>query len=395
MGGVCCFGEKRDNQNQPLLRSVSSVEQTGLNRVEDGYKPPEMVKTIEKDSSSKVKRFKMSEKVGPQDFETIKCIGKGSFAKVMMVKKKDTGKTYAMKMLTKKDLVRRKQIQHTMTERAVISEIDHPFIVSLHFAFQSDTRLYLVTDFFNGGELFWHLKHSQYFTESRARFYAAEIVLALECLHDNGIVYRDMKPENLLLDADGHIRLTDFGLSKDSLKGETLTHTFCGTPEYLAPEVIKQEGYGKSVDWWALGVLIYEMLSGLPPFYDKNLREMYDHILTAPIPFPPNFSASVKEIIQGLMEREPQNRLGSAGADEVKQANWFITIDFDKLLRKDVPVPYKPTLDGDDDWRNVDEEFLEERTEESFIQRTGSVLAAQAKFPGFTYQNQTSAVDEY
>eukprot|EP00494_Astrolonche_serrata_P030119 UN30386 len=216
----------------------------------------------------------------------------------MMVKKKDTGRTYAMKVLKKKELVKRKQVEHTKTERKVISDINHPFIVSLHFAFQNETRLYLITDFFNGGELFWHLKIENYFSETRTRFYAAEIILALECLHKHGIVYRDMKPENLLLDDQGHIRLTDFGLSKDDLKGNSITHTFCGTPEYLAPEVIRQEGYGKAVDWWALGVLIYEMLTGLPPFYNKNLRDMYDAILHQPLKFPGTFQKLFKNVFR-------------------------------------------------------------------------------------------------
>lgn len=394
--GTCCFKASDSPDKQGLLsKEVSSVEQAqwGNEQADNAYKPPTMISNVDSgddNGASKSKKFKFNAKVTIDDFEVVKCIGKGSFAKVMMVKKKGSGRTYAMKVLTKKDLVRRKQVVHTMTERQVISNINHPFIVSLRFAFQTDTKLYLVTDFFNGGELFWHLKNEASFSETRTRFYAAEIVLALECLHQNGIVYRDMKPENLLLDADGHIRLTDFGLSKDSLHGDAITHTFCGTPEYLAPEVIRQEGYGKAVDWWALGVLVYEMLQGLPPFYDKNLRDMYDAILHHPVPFPRSFSKEVKLLINGLMERDPRDRLGTQGAEEVKRHEFFYTIDFVKLYRKELPVPFKPSTVGDDDFQNVDEEFLEEKITDTYMAPTASVLGAKGKFPNFTYVAQNT-----
>jgi len=382
----CLKVQSTDPQSKSLLGSTDGT-----------YKPPTMIAEVEPagegTTKPKAPLFKMNAKITIDDFVVVKCIGRGSFAKVMMVKKKDSGKTYAMKVLSKKDLVRRKQVLHTMTERQVISNLSHPFIVSLRFAFQTDAKLYLVLDFFNGGELFWHLKNENQFTETRTRFYAAEIVLALECLHENGIIYRDMKPENLLLDADGHIRLTDFGLSKDSLVGDAITHTFCGTPEYLAPEVIKQEGYGKAVDWWALGVLIYEMLQGLPPFYDQNLRDMYDAILHQPIPFPRNFSKEVKDIINQLMERDPSFRLGSKGAQEVKDHEFFYTINFIKLFRKELPVPYKPAVRGEDDYQNVDEEFLQEKIQETAVEKTGSMLNAKDKFPGFTYVNDKN-IDE-
>lgn len=387
-----CFKSSSDDGNKRLLNNQQNNGGYDTRPQAAGqYEPPKIASSTDNKTTSKkksnVQQFKLSKKVTIDDFETVKCIGKGSFAKVMMVKKKDTGDIYAMKCLTKKDLVKRKQIQHTMTEREVISNIKHPFIVSLHFAFQTDTKLYLVTDFFNGGELFWHLKNENNFTETRARFYAAEIVLALECLHESGIVYRDMKPENLLLDADGHIRLTDFGLSKDSLHGNAVTKTFCGTPEYLAPEVVRQEPYGTAVDWWALGVLIFEMLHGLPPFYNKNLREMYHAILNNPIPFPVTFSQDVQEIISGLMERNPKNRLGYNGAQEVKESTWFVEngIDFVKLYKKELPVPYKPKTAGDDDFQNVDDEFLDEDIADTYVETTGSMLEATGKFPGFTY----------
>jgi len=395
MGGVCFRSSNSSKGGQEALLNYSEPINNGVSADGNTYQPPQVPqenanKNVEPKKNPK--KFKISKKLTVDDFTMVKCVGKGSFAKVMMVKKKDTGRTYAMKILKKKDLVKRKQVEHTMTEREVISNINHPFIVSLHFSFQSDTKLYLITDFFNGGELFWHLKNEGSFSETRTRFYAAEIILALECLHSHGTIYRDMKPENLLLDSDGHIRLTDFGLSKDTLTGTNLTHTFCGTPEYLAPEVIRQEGYGKAVDWWALGVLIYEMLHGLPPFYDKNLRDMYNAIVHQPLTFPRSFSKEVKEVISQLMERDPMERLGAEGAEEVKKAEFFVTIDFEKLYKKQIPPPYIPQTLADDDIQNVDEEFLEENVTDTYIPRTKSVINAASEFPNFTYVNKG---DEY
>ena len=168
----------------------------------------------------------------------------------------------------------------------------------------------MVLDYFTGGELFFHLKNGGCFPEERAKFYAAEITLALQCLHENGIIYRDLKPENVLLDDEGHIKLTDFGLSKEDIAGNQMTHTFCGTPEYLAPEVIKGSWYGKSVDWWSMGTLLYEMLTGLPPFYNENLHLMYERIVTMPLTFPDDMSEEAKSLLSGLLERDPRKRLG-------------------------------------------------------------------------------------
>jgi len=215
-----------------------------------------------------------NKKVGKDDFELLKVIGKGSFGKVMQVKKKDDGQIYAMKVLRKEAIIARKQVDHTRAEKAILQKIEHPFIVKLNYAFQTEDKLYMVLDFVNGGELFFHLKKEGKFSEERVRLYSAEIALALHHLHSRDIVYRDLKPENILIDADAHICITDFGLSKEIISDE-VTHTFCGTPEYLAPEVLKGQGHGCPVDWWSLGTLIYEMLTGLPPFYSQNINIMY------------------------------------------------------------------------------------------------------------------------
>lgn len=209
----------------------------------------------------------------------------------MLVKKKDDpeSKLYALKTLRKAALVKRNQLAHTTTERKILQDIHCPFLVHLVFAFQTADKLYMVLDYMAGGELFFWLKQERKFSETRCRLYTAEITLALDALHKANIVYRDLKPENILLDAAGHIRLTDFGLAKSgvtSYNADGGTKTFCGTPEYLAPEILENKGHGKAVDWWALGTLLFEMLTGLPPFYDTNIHKMYQKILNDPIKFP-------------------------------------------------------------------------------------------------------------
>eukprot|EP01084_Bolivina_argentea_P267289 453679_1 len=238
--------------------------------------------------------FLMNKKLTINDFTFLKVVGKGSFGRVMQVRKNDDGKVYALKVLKKRELVKRKQVTHTQTERRILKNIDNPFIVSLRYSFQSDAKLYMVLDFFNGGELFFHLKNEGRFSQKRSKFYSAEIALALKCLHENGIIYRDLKPQNILLDFDGHIKLTDFGISKDSLNGDMITHTFCGSPSYMAPESLQKQGHGKAVDWWSFGTLLYEMMTGLPPFYNENVNVMYEKILDAPIPLPKYLSTEAR-----------------------------------------------------------------------------------------------------
>lgn len=331
---------------------------------------------------------KMENKMTVDDFELLKVVGKGSFGKVMQVRYKATGVIYAMKVLKKEQLVKRKQVAHTQTERKVLHCISHPFIVSLRFAFQNDAKLYMILDYFTGGELFFHLKGDGKFNEKRAKFYAAEIALALACLHKNQIVYRDLKPENVLLDEEGHIKLTDFGLSKDCVGTNQLTHTFCGTPEYLAPEVIHGSGYGQAVDWWSLGTLLYEMLTGLPPFFNSNLHVMYEKIIRAKLTFPSYLSGETKDILSKLLKRDPKNRLGSGstGVEEIKAHPFFSEIDWVALEAKKIQPPFKPKVtEGQMTTNNVDEEFLSEVPQDSFCPAPAAGLRSKVNFPDFTY----------
>lgn len=255
-----------------------------------------------------------------EDFELLKVVGKGSFGKVMQVMKKDTNRIYALKTLRKQHIISRSEVAHTLAERSVLAQINNPFIVPLKFSFQSPDKLYLVLAFVNGGELFHHLQKEQRFDINRSRFYAAELLCALECLHGFGVIYRDLKPENILVDYVGHIALCDFGLCKLDMKDEDKTNTFCGTPEYLAPELLHGQGYTKAVDWWTLGVLLYEMLTGLPPFYDENTNEMYRKILSEPLQFPgPEIvPPAARDLLSKLLDRDATRRLGTNGAAEIK-----------------------------------------------------------------------------
>lgn len=320
------------------------------------------------------------------DFELMTVIGKGSFGKVMQVRKRDTGRIYALKTIRKQHIVSRNEITHTLAERLVLAQVDSPFIVPLKFSFQSEQKLYLVLAFVNGGELFHHLQREHTFNEERARFYSAELLLALEHLHTLDVVYRDLKPENILLDYTGHIALCDFGLCKLNMKENEKTNTFCGTPEYLAPEILSGNGYNKSIDWWTLGVLLYEMIHGLPPFYDENTDRMYEKILNKPLEFGEEFSDEAVSILTGLLNRDPSQRLGVRGADDIKCHPFFSNhIDFALLAHKRIRPPFKPSVVSPVDVSNFDTIFTEEAPIDSYVENSNLSSTVQAQFSGFSF----------
>ena len=336
--------------------------------------------------------FTTKSKYNIDDFKLLKVLGKGAFGKVMLVAAKDSGKLYAMKSLSKAVLAERGEVVHTKTERKTLVDTHHPFLVHLHFAFQSPAKLYLVMDYCNGGELFFHLKQAGRFGEPRAMLYAAEIASALEHLHAKKVIYRDLKPENVLLDHEGHIRVTDFGLAKDAMELDDQTHTFCGTPDYLAPEVIKNAGHGRGVDWWSLGTMIYEMLSGLPPFYSENFNIMYDRILRAPLAFSPEncFTATARDLLEGLLQKEPEKRLGSGESDgaELRTHAWFAPIDWEKLLARELRPEFRPNVQGATDTSNFDEEFTSQPLQDSLVPENvleGAAKKPAPEFDGFTF----------
>lgn len=325
------------------------------------------------------------------DFELLKVIGKGSFGKVMQVRKKDTGRIYAMKTIKKSHIVERDEVAHTLAEKTVLTKLNHPFIVPLKYSFQSPEKLYLCLAFVNGGELFFHLQQEGRFSEDRAKFYISELLCSLECLHSLGIIYRDLKPENILLDYTGHIALCDFGLCKLNMKDGNKTNTFCGTPEYLAPEVIIGGGYTKSVDWWTLGILLYEMIGGLPPFYDENVNVMYNKILQDKLKFHDFMSESVIDLLGKLLNRDGAARLGAGGPQEIKAHKFFSQVDWRKLMNRQYTPPFKPNVSSAADTSNFDTEFTNEAPTDSLNERSQLSEAVQQQFQGFTFQ-QTEAI---
>lgn len=329
-----------------------------------------------------------SRRVGPEDFVLLKVIGKGSYGKVMMVRYKHDNYIYAMKMLRKENIIKRNQVEHTRTERSVLETMSHPFIVQLYFAFQTPKKLYFVMEYCPGGELFFHLSRAGRFGEKAATFYAAEIILALEYLHTLDIVYRDLKPENVLLDEKGHVRLTDFGLSKEGVQDNFSAKSLCGTPEYLAPEILNQTGHGKAVDWWNLGALIYEMLTGLPPFYTRDRERLFENIRSGELRYPSYISDTAKSLLVGLFQRDPNRRLGGGVDDaaEIKRHPIFASIDWNNVYLKRETPPFRPCLHSQTDVQYFDKEFVRLPVENSEAAESAlSQTVRDELFQGFSY----------
>ncbi|XP_064628908.1 ribosomal protein S6 kinase alpha-3-like [Lineus longissimus] len=324
-------------------------------------------------------------KADPSHFELLKVLGQGSFGKVFLVRKitgSDAGTLYAMKVLKKATLKVRDR-QRTKMERDILADVDHPFIVKLHYAFQTEGKLYLILEFLRGGDLFTRLSKEVMFTEEDVKFYLAELALALDHLHKVGIIYRDLKPENILLDADGHVKLTDFGLSKESIFEEKKTYSFCGTVEYMAPEVVNRKGHGTAADWWSYGVLMFEMLTGSLPFQGSNRKETMTQILKAKLGMPQFLSPEAQSLLRALFKRNPANRLGQGGVEDIKPHAFFSTIDWDKLMKRVMNPPFKPAVSRVDDAFYFDTEFTSKTPKDS----PGIPPSATAHelFRGFSY----------
>ncbi|KAL9598382.1 MAG: hypothetical protein Q9219_004544 [cf. Caloplaca sp. 3 TL-2023] len=351
---------------------------------------------------------------GPEDFQILKLIGKGTFGQVYLVRKKDTQRLYAMKVLSKKVIVQKKEVAHTLGERNILvrtAMAESPFIVGLKFSFQTATDLYLITSYMSGGELFWHLQKAGRFNESRAKFYIAELILALQHLHKYDIVYRDLKPENILLDANGHIALCDFGLSKANLTKDDTTNTFCGTTEYLAPEVLLDEqGYTTMVDFWSLGVLVFEMCCGWSPFYADDTQQMYKNIAFGKVRFPRDaLSNEGRNFVKGLLNRNPRHRLGAINdAEDLKAHPFFADMDWTALANKTIVPPFKPQLKSILDTSNFDPEFTNALETSSSLNARAAALTSgaipdstplspgmQANFKGFTFVDESTMDEQF
>ena len=341
------------------------------------------------DSNTVFSNHKNVKEVKLEDFKVLKVIGRGSFGKVNLVEYLPTHETFAMKSLKKDILIEQEQIENTLLEKEILQSIDYPFLCGLVFCFQTEERIYFIMPFLNGGELFQHLRKFRTFDEDKVRFYGAQIALALDYLHSKGIIYRDLKPENILMDEEGYLKLADFGMAQ-KLKDDEKAISFCGTPEYLAPEIITMEGHDKNADWWSFGILLFEMLCGLPPFYVENLDKMYEMIKTSSIKFPKRIALSedAKDVIRKLLEKNPKKRLGSqSGIEEIKNHPFFASLDFDMVLKKKIKAPFIPELASDTDVQYFDEEFTSEEVGMSYIPKKNMEMIKknQNKFNDFSH----------
>ncbi|EAS03842.2 CAMP-dependent kinase catalytic subunit (macronuclear) [Tetrahymena thermophila SB210] len=293
----------------------------------------------------KAKQVKLTE------FDVMNTLGTGSFGRVRLAKQKSTGEYVALKMLKKAEILRLKQVDHIISENTILSNINHPFLIKMIGFTQDDRFLYFVLEYVAGGELFTYLRNKGKLDNPEALFYAAQVVSMFEYLHNKNIVYRDLKPENILIGSDGYLKLTDFGFAKYC---DSRTYTLCGTPEYLAPEILLNKGHGKPVDWWCLGILIYEMLAGIDPFNDEDPMAIYQKILKGKVKFPRNFDKNAKSLVKHLLVADLTKRYGNlkGGVNDIKTHRWFADMDWDALFHKKIPPTYKPVVKGKGDTSN-------------------------------------------
>ncbi|EFP11338.1 CRE-AKT-1 protein [Caenorhabditis remanei] len=418
------------------------------------------------DTSEAAKR----DRITMDDFDFLKVLGKGTFGKVILCKEKRSHQLFAIKILKKEVIIAREEVAHTLTENRVLQRCKHPFLTELRWSFQAQWHLCFVMEFANGGELFTHLRKCGTFTEARARFYGAEIVLALgylhRCnivyrdmkelkysfqtndrlcfvmefaiggdlyyhlnrevqmnkegfseprarfygaeivlalgyLHANNIVYRDLKLENLLLDKEGHIKIADFGLCKEEISFGDKTSTFCGTPEYLAPEVLEDNDYGRCVDWWGVGVVMYEMMCGRLPFYSKDHNKLFELIMAGDLKFPNKLSHEAKALLQGLLVKDPALRTGGGPEDalEICRAEFFRSVDWEAMYRKEIEPPYKPNVVSETDTSYFDNEFTSQPVQLTPPHRSGTLPTVdeqdemQSNFTQFSFHNIMGSIN--
>ena len=379
---------KMDNENQknqkiiPLLDLQESQEKNNLLSPKNSHE-----KYKDKDAYQS-KDFKS--KITLDDFQTVKVLGTGAFGKVSLVYNEELKRYFAMKALKKEYIKKYQQTKHTKEERKILETIDYPFISKLYYAFQTKKSLYMITEFMAGGEMFHHLHDCGHFDENRTRFYIAELVLAIDHLHKHNILYRDLKPENILLDEIGHIKLTDFGLSKimNNIEKDK-TYTVCGTPVYVAPEVLTGQGYDKLVDWWSLGVLLYEFLAGYSPYREaKNRVDI--KIYKKKLKQDPLISNTAFDLINKLCQPNVRLRIGKNSKD-IKNHKFFESIDWVKLEKKEITPPFKPKIRYQGDVRNFDKMFTDMPitstlgTKEQLLNPSSTIKNTKNTYIDFTY----------
>jgi len=348
---------------------------------------------------------KNANKVCIEDFEIRRVLGTGGFGKVFQVARttgRQKGKIFAMKVLKKAVIVRNKETKeverevnvHAKLERDVLLAVRHPFIVDLHYAFHAGGKVYLVMEYLAGGELFMQLQKERMLMEDKALFYLAQVLLAIEHLHRQGIIYRDLKPENIMLDREGHVKLTDFGCVKESASDE-INYTFCGTVEYMAPEILNRSGHGKEVDWWSFGILAHDMLTGSPPFTGGNRKIITERVLKSKLQLKKYLTPNAKDILRKLLHKKIEERLGhgTEDANAVKNHRFFTGVNWDDVMARKLKPPFLPQLKSEDDFSNFDEEFT---SKPAFDSPPGPLPSQSVDdvFLGFSYYDDISYFDE-
>ena len=321
------------------------------------------------EDKEKEKSRKKKMKVKIKDYEKLKTVGLGSYGRVRLCKQKKTGEIFVMKILKKSDIIKQKQVDHVYSEFNILSMLKHPFIVQLlGFNFEDPKYIYFILEYIQGGELFTLLRTKGSFPVPQTKFYIAHIITIFEYLHSKNIVYRDLKPENILINKNGYLKLTDFGFAKQ-LENEK-TYTLCGTPEYLAPEIILNKGHGKAVDWWTLGILLYEMLVGIDPFSDDDPMKTYQKILKGKINFPKTIDKDAKSLIKHLLTQDTSKRFGCLknGVKDILNHRFFEGFDWKNFVYLTMPAPFKPDVKSDDDTSNF-EKYPESDTESPSIDK--------------------------
>ena len=360
----CCEKKRVEPDSNNNSRNVSENTNEKKLKLIENNNNNDSNETNDIDNNNEENDQPLNIKVTYNDFQHLKLLGRGSFGEVLLVRLKATKKVYAMKVLDKKLLKLKKQQTHTKTERDLMVKINSPFIVNIKSAFQDENNLYLVSEFMQGGDMFFHMHDGQIiiFGNEKTKFYITELVLALEFLHKNNMVYRDLKPENILLDAKGHVKLTDFGLSKILEDEDDKAYTICGTPQYLAPEVLLKQGYDKTVDWWSLGCVMYEMLVGRLPFPIKRGVKLSMRIYEKKLEFPKSVQKNARDLIEKLLIVNPKQRLGvgPTGSEDIKNHPFFDGVDWDLAMDKKLKVPFCPKLKNDTDLRYFDNMFTDE-----------------------------------
>ncbi|KAF9354393.1 Serine/threonine kinase [Mortierella sp. AD094] len=381
---------RREQQRLELLRLEQERAKQYQQQQQQQYQQQRPIPVMPKSHTPTLKIVnKPARKYGLNDFHFLAVLGRGNFGKVMLAEDKKGGELYAVKALKKDSIVQHDEVESARSEKRIFQIANkerHPFLTTLHSCFQTETRLYFVMEYIRGGDLMMHIQRDRRFGERRAKFYGCEVLLALQYFHQNDIVYRDLKLDNILLTLDGHVKIADYGLCKENMPYGTTTRTICGTPEFMAPEIIEEQPYDRSIDWWTFGVLMYEMLLGRAPFSGEEEDDIYDSIMDDEPMFPQGFGRNEQALLQSLLMKVPHLRLGAGpgDAEEIKAHAYFRDVNFDDVYHKRIPPPFLPKITSAKDVSNFDPEFTRESTSETPTDyRLNHV--EQGAFQGFSY----------